>query len=170
MRTDPRLNPVIEGNVAKVLLNTGRYTLIDAADVALVKGRNCTEIRKQCEKRYARVRGEYLHLLMFPGRPAWLQVDHINGDGLDNRRSNLRLATKQQNQSNVKKHRDNPSKYKGAFKHVDRRRKKRWAARLMVSGKLYCSYHLTELEAAKAYDALSLKLNGEFASLNFPKN
>ena len=95
-------------------------------------------------------------------------VDHVNGDPLDNRRANLRVCSRAQNQRNMRRHKDAATPYKGVVQHPDVRRKKRWAARLTVNGRcVYCTYHLTVEEAARAYDAAAKVYHGEFARLNF---
>jgi hypothetical protein len=99
-----------------------------------------------------------MHRLLLPGAK---EVDHINGDGLDNRRQNLRAATKPQNMSNMQKHRDNESGFKGVSRH-----QKRWCARIRNE---FIGVFQSPLEAAKAYDAAALALFGEFARLNFPE-
>jgi len=100
--------------------------------------------------------------------PDGMFVDHINHNGLDNRRANLRPATQAQNARNRRKvHRDNyHSNYKGLtwYKHQNR-----WAVRVMVDNKSkFIGYFDNELDAAKAYDTAAKKYHGDFASLNFP--
>jgi hypothetical protein len=95
----------------------------------------------------------------------WPQVDHVNGDGLDNRRSNLRSATSNQNRMNRRRHSNNTSGYKGVTWHG---RSGRWRARIGVAGrKLSLGLHETPEVAARAYDAAALQHFGEFAALNF---
>lgn len=99
--------------------------------------------------------------------------DHKNGDRLDNRKCNLRLATQQQNMANTKKiirnndYHINSSKYKGVMKRSDYVSK--WRARIRFNGKLI---HLgnfdNEIKAAIAYDKKAIELFGEFACVNFP--
>lgn len=89
-------------------------------------------------------------------------VDHINGDGLDNRKSNLRLCSNAQNVQNTGLTRANTSGYKGI-----RLRNGRWDSRITCLNK---TYHLgvfsTKEEAARAYNAAAIELHGEFARLN----
>jgi hypothetical protein len=99
--------------------------------------------------------------------PDGLDVDHINGNGLDNRRCNLRLATRSQNAANAKRHRDNASsRYKGLL--YTSRLRKPWQAVVCVKGVHYRSLRFAkEIDAARAYDELARRFNGEFARCNF---
>jgi hypothetical protein len=100
--------------------------------------------------------------------PAGLLVDHQNGDGLDNRRANLRLATHSQNQCNKGKTRKNSSsRYVGVFfeKHSGK-----WVARIVVNGRrIWLGRFTSELDAAMAYDNAAKIYHKEFARLNFPE-
>jgi hypothetical protein len=97
-------------------------------------------------------------------------VDHINGDGLDNRRMNLRLANHSQNAANrCKPQRSrSTSRYKGVFFEASGKRKKRWRALIKVDGQtIHLGSYSEEIEAAVAYDIAAKKHFGEFAKLNF---
>jgi hypothetical protein len=97
--------------------------------------------------------------------PIGLEVDHIDHNGLNNQRCNLRNCTRSQNQMNR-----NPrgvSKYLGVSY---KKQAKRFTAAIKVAQKtIYGGYYLIEEDAAKIYDKLALKYCGEFANLNFPK-
>jgi hypothetical protein len=94
-----------------------------------------------------------------------IEVDHINGDGLDNRRSNLRTCTHRQNLCNVKKYPNKSSIYKGVSWH---NRANKWRATIVSYDKqFYLGIFHDEVEAAKAYDNKAKELHGEFATLNF---
>lgn len=109
--------------------------------------------------------GERMHRLLLPGTA---YVDHINGNGLDNRRSNLRPASAAQNAQNRRRRSDNRSGYKGVGKSVVPR--KPWIAAIGVNGThCYLGVFATAEEAARAYDAAAVERFGEFARLNFPK-
>lgn len=94
-----------------------------------------------------------------------LATDHINGNGLDNRRANLRIATTQTNAFN----RGKPnvlctSKYKGVLR---RKGKNGWETRLKYNGKaIHLGVFLTEREGAMAYNYAAKLMFGEFARLN----
>jgi UDP-N-acetyl-D-glucosamine dehydrogenase len=98
--------------------------------------------------------------------PKGLVVDHINGNGLDNRRENLRLATHAQNMYNRPKIKSKTSSpFIGVY--FDNRIPK-WTAKIRFQGKrIYLGSFKSEIDAAKAYDAAALKYHGQFAKLNF---
>jgi len=94
-----------------------------------------------------------------------LDVDHINGNQLDNRKCNLRIVTRTQNNLNQKRIRGKTSRFKGVY--FDKRRK-RFVAEAKINGKrIFQKYFLTEIEAARAYDETARKYFGEFACVNF---
>lgn len=97
-----------------------------------------------------------------------LVVDHINGDTLDNRRSNLRVCTKKENfRNSAKRLGYSTSPYKGvSFTGVVEG--KSWRSRIRVDGKLISLGAFSdEEEAARAYDSAARKYFGEFARTNF---
>ena len=99
--------------------------------------------------------------------PDNLVVDHRNSDGLDNRRQNLRLATKSQNGCNSRKRKNTSSVYIGV--HL-RKKQGRWEAEITHNRKkIWLGSFDNEIAAAKAYDAAAKKYHGEFARLNFPE-
>ena len=94
--------------------------------------------------------------------PDNLVVDHINHNGLDNRKANLRPATKAQNAWNRKIH---TGKFKGVTWSKGR---KKWFVRLRCAGKrISIGFFDDQIEAAKAYDEAAKKYRGQFAVLNF---
>lgn len=97
--------------------------------------------------------------------PDGMVVDHINGNPLDNRRSNLRVCTQSENLMNTNKRRgDFSSKYKGVSWDNS---KQRWRAMVYKSGKKnHAGYHRCEVQAAEAYNRKAVELYGEFARLN----
>lgn len=99
--------------------------------------------------------------------PDGMFCDHINRNGLDNRKANLRPATHTQNiwhRAKFKHH--SRSKYKGVDFANDMNR---WRARIRVNGKrIYLGSFKNEFEVAKAYDRAAKLYHKEFAFLNFP--
>jgi len=95
-----------------------------------------------------------------------LVIDHINGNGLDNRKANLRIATPAQNSYNVRKiTRPCSSKYRGVSKS---KQINKWAAYIAKNRKrTHLGFFENEIDAAKAYDKAAKELHGEFARLNF---
>jgi len=102
-------------------------------------------------------------------------IDHRNGDGLENRRFNLRVATNSQNQWNQSP-REGTSQYKGVCWHI---RDKKWTAGLMYHRKriwigqfdseIVDGVDIGEMAAAKAYDIIARMYFGVFACLNCPE-
>jgi hypothetical protein len=106
-----------------------------------------------------------LHRLIM-NAPKGINIDHINGDRLDNRRENLRFATDTQNNQNCKKRKDNISGYKGVT-YTGRYKIKNWQARITYNNKtISLGLYQTKEEAALVYNIAALKLFGEFAKLN----
>ncbi len=102
------------------------------------------------------------NLIMCP--PEGLYVDHINGNGLDNRRSNLRIVTKQQNTFNSA-HKGGTSKYKGVCLEKE---SGMWKAYITKDGKKKSIGRFAlEDDAARAYDNEAISLFREHAKLNF---
>jgi hypothetical protein len=97
--------------------------------------------------------------------PAGFEADHINGNGLDNRRCNLRVVTKRQNQRNKSVARTSRSGYKGVSWH---KRTGRWRADIKLeSGQKWLGVYATPEEAARAYDRAARERFGEYARPNF---
>lgn len=106
----------------------------------------------------------YMHRMIM-GEPKGMTVDHRDGDGLNNRRSNLRIATRRQNVINRLRLLPNrASKYRGVFRIT---KSPSWRAQIFVKGKsIYLGSFATEEAAALAYNAAALQYHGEFAVLN----
>src|SRR6185369_1147212 len=105
----------------------------------------------------------YLHRIIADAKPGQI-VDHINGDTLDNRRSNLRLCTTAENNRNTRG--KNPkSGFKGVYPQFGTNT---WQAKITVAGKVLCLGTFKEKEdAAKCYDLAAREHFGEFARTNF---
>lgn len=97
--------------------------------------------------------------------PAGAKTDHINGNGLDNRRENLRIATSAQNNCNKPARQSSTSSFKGVC--FNPHYILPWRAEISANGiRHILGGFSTELEAAAAYNEMALKLHGEFARLN----
>lgn len=97
--------------------------------------------------------------------PPGMDIDHVNGNGLDNRRSNLRICTRSQNLANSR-HTRGTSKFRGVSRDTSRGC---WQTGISHQGKRIALGRFdTEEAAARAYDAAALELRGQFARINFP--
>jgi hypothetical protein len=105
-----------------------------------------------------------MHRLIMGVDDPRIEVDHRNGDGLDNRRANLRTCTHAQNTANQRKsQRPLTSRYKGVC-----RADGKWLAQIGCAGRNYrIGSFAVEEDAARAYDAKAVELFGEFARVNF---
>lgn len=158
----------------EMALTQGKKTIVDKEDAVMLAIHNWTAVcgkSANSERWYGRAmikingrwRGLWLARFLM-GEPKGLCVDHINGDTLDNRRSNLRIVTRQQN--NLNRHVAwGSSKFRGVSRNKGR---KKWEAVISLDKKQkHLGYFKTEEEAAKVYDKEAKKLFGEFACLNF---
>lgn len=114
----------IVGDLALIAMNRGCTAKVDAVDLPLVIGHTWTtlhSLRTAYARRTMCVDGKQktilLHRVILAAEDG-IQVDHINGDGLDCRRGNLRLATQQQNNCNTRRRIDNKTGFKGVRKHT----------------------------------------------------
>ena len=154
----------VDGDVARIPLTRGLVALIDAADVPLVSGVNwcaCPSRKTFYAHRTISRRGSQrkviLHRLLMSAPPD-MHVDHINGDGLDCRRENMRVVTLQQNNLNRGKRVSNKVGLKGASRLGNRYR-----AEIQSAGvKQYLGLFATPEEAHAAYCAASATQHREF--------
>ncbi len=159
----------------KIPLTQGKFAIVDLADFDRLSQYNWT-LEKDQTCLYAKRKRQSADLISYGysikmhrqimNFPVGLLVDHINHNGLDNRRANLRLVTPEQNVWNTSKQlRRTASRYKGVTRH-----RGRWRAVIYRKKKqFHLGYFDTEQAAARAYDLKAKELFGEFACLNFPK-
>jgi hypothetical protein len=159
---------------AEIYCGQGHSVFLDWQDFELVKKHNwCLTNNRGNATAYAQAwdshdkatrRRIVMHrLIMSP--PDGMFVDHIDGDGLNNRRSNLRIVTKQQNAFNQTKH-SGRSRFKGVSYEKS---SNMWRATIRVDGvKKSLGRHAVEEDAAIAYDLAAIKWFGAHANLNFP--
>jgi hypothetical protein len=114
---------------------------------------------------YARSGGYiYMHRLILGLTHPELQVDHIDHNGLNNQRSNLRICTRSENQFNRQKQAGS-SQFKGVT-----RRSGKYIAQIKYNNQtIYLGIYRSDLSAAKAYDRASRQLHKEFGLTNFPE-
>lgn len=153
----------------EIPLPSGHVGLVDMADRDLVDQYRW-HVHQNRRNAYIRggLRGHspsrtYLHRLLLEAPPGVL-VDHRNGNGLDNRRANLRLATDSQNSGNARPRPSAGSPYKGVSWDPAR---VKWAAYITLKGrKLHLGRFDDEWVAAEAYNAAAAAAWGEFARPN----
>jgi HNH endonuclease len=144
-------------------LSRGLVTVIDDSDWPLVsRGRWYASAPRPRGVHYAmgRINGKltYLHRVLM-GEPS-LTVDHINGDGLDNRRANLRLATHSQQNMNAR------AFGRSTFRGVSRFNDRLWRACIWDGKRQISKYATTEIVAARLYNEMARAHFGEFARPN----
>jgi hypothetical protein len=158
---------------AFIPLTQGHYAMIDADDLKRV-GRYKWCLSRSGHRLYAyrkhRRKSLYRHQFIL-NPPRGKVVDHIDGNGLNNRRRNLRFCTPQQNAWNQKCRRKKPdasSQYIGV--HQPRKQPGKWYIQIKCGDdRVRLGPFETELQAARARDRKALELHGEFARLNFPQ-
>ena len=152
-----------------IKLSFNRVAIVDAEDYdRLSKYRWCTvKGSRTCYAKTFHLSGAILSMhRMVANAPKGLFVDHINHNGLDNRRRNLRVCTYIENQRNKRPKPGCTSEYKGV--HWCKGRNK-FRANIYLNRKaIHLGYFKNEIEAARAYDKKAKELFGEFAYLNFP--
>ena len=159
--------------MVEVPLTKGKVALIDDEDAPRILAHKWTAHRNPKRRR------EVWYAVRYVGRasiqmhreilnaPDGMEVDHINGDGLDNRKVNLRLATRAQNLRNTHRPKGRAG-YRGIYWHG---RNRMYHASIRHEGKKHSlGYYYDAEQAARAYDHAAYHLHGEFASLNFPQD
>lgn len=162
-------------------LTKGQFTIVDDEDADLAQFNWYAEYKRKWTNEHNQFRAarstamvngrhsnEYMHRIILSrklGRPLLREemVDHIHGRTLDNRRSELRLATCAQNQANRGLQRNSTSGYKGVSFH---KASGKWHSRISVNGKcISLGYHPTAEAASDAYCKAAKEHLGEFANL-----
>lgn len=157
----------------RIKLTQGKYALVDDADYVFLN-----QYRWHASKerhRYYAVRGMprsnpkrrviRMHRVIL-GVPKDVEVDHINGNGLDNRRENLRSCTSGQNSMHQRIHFDNTIGFKGVHL-MGRHRRKPYRVRIQANRRrVHIGCYETAREVAYAYDLAAIKYHREFALTN----
>ncbi len=161
----------LDNGMIVITLTQGRSTTIDDTDKDLSDMKWCSEkayntcyatrrVNTEKVRMHRIIMSRILNRELLPGE----QVDHIDGNGLNNRRYNLRLASNAQNQFNASARRNGSSRYKGVYydKHA-----KKWVAHICIRyANIWIGLFDSENDAARAYNGDAIKFFGEFARLN----
>ena len=146
-----------------IRLTKGFVATVDGADFKPLSQHYWhAHVTKNTTYARSRINGRlvYMHRLLLSA-PRGKEVDHVNSDGLDNRRSNIRLCTKSQNNANRRSFKGT-SRYKGVY--FDKKRN-RWVAEIQKDGRRrWLGMFEDESDAGEAYRNASLELFGEFSS------
>lgn len=160
---------IVEGDLAYVPLTRGFVAVIDAADVHLVErytwhakvGRSTVYGRRNEAVAGGGNTTILLHRVILGIYDAEIHADHIDGDGLNNRRANLRKCSRAENQRNRGAQQNSTSGFKGV---TWSRQKGKWRASIQVAGSTKnLGYFETSAAAHEAYSAAAVTLHGEFA-------
>lgn len=168
------------GMLKQISVGHGLFATVDDRDYKmLIKHTWCVRKSKNSAYAYTNINtrrrlrngkfkyyGMPMHRLIL-GAPKSAFVDHIDGNGLNNVRRNIRICSRAQNAKNRKRQKSSRALYKGiSFCKTTQK----WRPRLHVEGRnISFGLFACALEAAKAYDAMAVIHHGEFARLNFPK-
>lgn len=164
-----------ETGTAKLQTSKG-VLMLDAGDLSVLAGVGIKIKKTGYADLYTYTKprkriGALARLIM--NAPTGKEVDHINHDTLDNRRSNLRVCSRGENRRNSYARRGHSSRFKGVTYHDARRWNQRctaarpWRALTRVQGKrVELGYHATDIQAAMAYNRFAATAFGEFACFN----
>lgn len=159
-----------EESLTRVPLPHGMFTIVDTADAHLVTGGHRWRVNSHGYAirggGRARIPAVSMHRLILCA-PKGSEVDHINGDKLDNRRSNLRLCAHAENLRNSAPYRNNTSGFKGVTWHTQ---SCKWRATIKVNYRqISLGLYASAIEAAHAYDEAARAHFGPYARINFPR-
>ena len=151
----------------EIKLTKGKVALVDDQDYEMIN-RSTWCVMAAGNNYYARTttrepKTVLMHYLLLPRTPGF-ETDHIDGNGLNNQRENLRYSTDSQNQMNQKPQLGTSSKYKGVSWN---KRRRKWQAQIKLNYRgIYLGYFKEEKDAALTYNLAALEYFGEFAHLN----
>lgn len=154
--------------MAKVPLTNGSFAEVDDDDIDVVSGHRWHAVNPPTSSTtYALARQGTRSILMHAlilHVPDGYTVDHRDRNGLNNRRDNLRPATRSQQNQNKTITRNNTSGFRGVHRHYGK-----WRARIMIDGQnVHLGVRADAVSAARLYDSAARTHYGEYARLNFP--
>lgn len=166
----------IENNICHIPLHDGSVALCDEDRMPEVNIRSWTKSTGKKNRMYAKAKINNktveMHRYLYPDCPDGMQIDHINGNRLDNRSCNLRFCSQKDNIRNQKIRVNNTSGFKGVC--IQKKLKISPFCAYIYSSinkkikRTYLGLFKTAEEAAKRYDEECVKRHGEFARTNFP--
>jgi hypothetical protein len=155
----------------KIELTKGLFALVDDEDYDILNNykwhitENKNKLTKYASRRqYPENKMIKMHRQIMGAIDPKIHIDHIDGNGLNNCKSNLRICTLSENNRNITKRKNCTSKYKGV--HYSKRDDLYTAYINCNKKRTYIGWFKNEIEAAKAYNKSALELFGEFAKLN----
>lgn len=163
------------GKYKLIPLTQGKFAIIDTEDFERVNQYKWQVAKRgrffyataYLGKRNGKYVRQYMHRFILNALPEQL-LDHINYNGLNNRKSNLRFCSKSQNAANSIGGKNRKSRYKGVYWQKDR---KKWAADIRISNKtIHLGRFKKESEAGYAYNQAAIRYFDTFARLNEVKD
>lgn len=147
----------------KIKLTQDKYAVVDNADFDYLNQWKWSLLQGKYAHRNAGKKGHIRMHRLIMDAPNDMSVDHINGDGLDNRRSNLRICSHRENLKNMRISRSNRSGYKDIYWDSTRQK---FAVQIMSDGKKYYGGRYDAIgEAIQSRNKLILELHKEFANV-----
>ena len=165
-------------NIKLIPLTKGKFAIVDAEDFEWLNQWKWYVV--ECDNKFYAARNEwisgierskatkriYMHRQILQVKKG-LEIDHVDGDSLNNCRFNLRLSTRSQNAANRGKQSNNKSGFKGVVLLKDQPRNKKYLSIIRVNQKnISLGVFLTKEEAALAYNEAAKQYFGEFANFN----
>jgi hypothetical protein len=167
----PVFRPSLGDDMKYIKLTQGKRAMVDDEDFERINQFKWHTAKQRTSNLYARREyasdgkrmHQYMHCFIMP-LFIGMEVDHIDGDGLNNQKNNLRACTRKENSHNMKVHSNNMTGYKGVCKY---KKWNLWSAMIHSNGKnYYLGCFKNPLDAARAYNDAAIKHHGKFAWLN----